>query len=135
MKALVFMMAAAAGLNFAAASAVGLGSGGPQTGNPSNSGGGTIEGTTPEQPVSQWAAMVLAAYADGTLSPSERRGMVRFLRTVPRFHRSRYVASWGMLHHQVARHRDPAAVSGLLAAWALSDPAIAASWLNNLPGR
>jgi hypothetical protein len=115
--------------------AAGRGDGGPPTGIPVVIGGGTTGGTDPEPSNLEWKARILAAYADGTVSASERKEIVRFLRSVPRSYRMRYLESWARLQGQVARIADPAVVSGLVATWAVADPASGAEWLNNLPGR
>jgi hypothetical protein len=113
----------------------GRGDGGPPTGIPVVIGGGTTGGTSPEPSAPEWQARILAAYADGIVSPSERKEIVQFLRSVPRSYRMRYLASWARLQGQVARIADPAVVSGLVATWAVADSAGAAEWLNNPPGR
>ena len=133
MKALCMVVAAFVGLTLTVTA--GLGSGGPQTGNPNNNGSGTTESTTPEPSVPEWRARILAAYADGTVSPSERKEIIRFLRSVPRSYRMHYLGSWSRLQGQVARIADPAVVSGLVATWAVADPTGGAEWLNGLPGR
>jgi hypothetical protein len=133
MKALGMILASFVSLTLTVTA--GRGDGGPPTGTPSNTGDGTTGGTDPELPAPEWKARILAAYADGTVSPSERKEIIRFLRSVPRSYRMRYLGSWARLQGQVARIADPAVVSGLVATWAVADPASGAEWLNNLPSR
>ncbi|MEK7951143.1 hypothetical protein [Luteolibacter soli] len=133
MKALGMVVATFVGMTLTAVA--GRGDGGPPTVPPSDTGGGTTGGTTPEPSFSEWKARVLAAYADGALDPSERREINRFLRSVPPHNRLRYLLSWIRLQTQVARSANPAVVSGVVATWAYTDPDAAAEWLNGLPGR
>jgi hypothetical protein len=133
MKALGMVLASFVGLTLTVSA--GRGDGGPPTGSPLIIGGGTTGGTDPEPSNPEWQARILAAYADGSVSPAERKELIRFLRSVPRSYRMRYLASWALLQGQVARIADTAVVSGLVATWAVADPASGAEWLNGLPGR
>ena len=133
MKALGMVAAAFVGLTLTVTA--GRGDGGPPTGPPLVIGGGTTGGTTPEPSVSEWKARILASFADGALSRSERREINRFLRSMPPHLQLRYLLSWVRLQSQVAGNTNPAVVSGVVASWAYSDPVAAAEWLNNLPGR
>ena len=127
------MVVAFVGLTLTATA--GRGDGGPPTAPPSDTGGGATGGTTPESSFSEWKARILAAYADGTLSLSERKEINRFLRSVPPHNQLRYRLSWARLKSQVAGNTNPAVVTGVVATWAYADPAAAAEWLSNLPGR
>jgi hypothetical protein len=133
MKALGMVVATFVGLTLTVSA--GRGDGGPPTAPPSNTGGGTTGGTTPGPSFSEWKARVLAAYADGAVSSSERQEINRFLRSVPSHNRLRYWLSWARLKSQVAGNTNPAVVTGVVATWAYADPAAAEEWLNSLPGR
>lgn len=133
MKAGSFVLALLFGLT--ATSRGGRGDGGPTTAPPINTGGGTSAGTTPEGQTRGWAAFMMRIHADGFVSPAERREVGRYLSRAPLHLRSRLLLSWFSLKTQICGNTRPAAVSGIVEQWGLTDPGAAAAWLNSLPGR
>lgn len=123
------------GLTLSPLARAGLGDGGPPTGTPGNSGGGTTGGTTSEGPTRGWAAFMMRIHADGFVSQAERREVVLYLNRAPLHLRSRLLLSWLSLKARIGGITRPAVVSGVVAQWALTDPAAAAAWLNSLPDR